>query len=115
MKNFLGYNHIIKVFPSKNKSCLKGRNKLLHEGSNFVNNDFRDNFINCCAKTNWSKMPQQFRPNSFWDKDNKSLVKVSRHFLHSKNPLEFLNDQISKSWPEVLKKTSVEPISPGAL
>ena len=60
-------------------------------------------------------MPKQFGPNSFQDKDNKSLVEVSRHFLHSKNPLDFHNDQISKSWLEVLKKLAWSPSTPEAL
>lgn len=93
MKDFLGYNYIIKVFPSRNKNYLKRRNKLLHEEPDSINNYFRDNFVNYRAKTDWSKVPQQFGPNSFWDKDNKGLVEVSRHFLCSKNPLDFLSDR----------------------
>ena len=47
MNDFLHYNHIVNAFSSRDKSRLKGRNKLVQERSKSSDNNFCNDL--CCT------------------------------------------------------------------
>lgn len=76
----------------------------MHERPNSVDNDFRDNFVNCCAQVDWSKMPKKLGSSPLRNESNKGLIKVVWHFACKEDVLYFHSDRVLKSWLKVLKK-----------
>ena len=45
VKDFLGNDHVIKAFPTWNKSCLQHRDEMMHVGPNSIDNNVLDDFV----------------------------------------------------------------------
>lgn len=65
MYEFLGNNHIIQPYSSRNKGGLEGRDEFRQQGSESLDYDLSDYFVNCVAQIDRSKEARQLASRYF--------------------------------------------------